>query len=67
MAEGKALRDRVNELLELSKIESGRFSLSLTPVVAGDLLHSAAQRMQVQTQRAHLTLRVECENELPRV
>jgi two-component system phosphate regulon sensor histidine kinase PhoR len=62
-----ALTQMANELLELSKIESGRFSLSLTPVAAGDLLNSAAQRMQVQTERAHLTLRVECANELPRV
>jgi two-component system phosphate regulon sensor histidine kinase PhoR len=62
-----ALTQMANELLELSKIESGRFSLSLTPAAAGDLLHSAAQRMQVQTERAHLTLRVECANELPRV
>jgi two-component system, OmpR family, phosphate regulon sensor histidine kinase PhoR len=62
-----ALTQMANELLELSKIESGRFSLSLTPVAAGDLLNSVAQRMQVQAERAHLTLRVECANELPRV
>jgi len=62
-----ALTQMANELLELSKIESGRFSLSLTLVAAGDLLNSVAQRMQVQAERAHLTLRVECANELPRV
>jgi two-component system phosphate regulon sensor histidine kinase PhoR len=62
-----ALTQMANELLELSKIESGRFALSLTTVAAADLLNSAAQRMQVQTERAHLTLRVECGNELPRV
>lgn len=62
-----ALTQMANELLELSKIESGRFSLAVTAVAAGELLNSAAQRMQMQTERAHLTLRVECANELPRV
>jgi two-component system phosphate regulon sensor histidine kinase PhoR len=62
-----ALTQMVNELLELSKIESGRFSLDRSPVAAPDLLHSAARRMQVQTERAHLTLRVESAEDLPKV
>lgn len=62
-----ALTQMANELLELSKIESGRFSLSLAPVAAGDLLSSAAQRMQVQAERAHVTLRVEYADDLPNV
>jgi two-component system, OmpR family, phosphate regulon sensor histidine kinase PhoR len=62
-----ALTHMVNELLELSKIESGRFSLDLSPVAAGDLLDSVARRMQVQAERANITLRVECANDLPRV
>jgi two-component system phosphate regulon sensor histidine kinase PhoR len=62
-----ALTQMANELLELSKIESGRFSLEFSPVAAGDLLHSAAQRMQVQAERANLRLRVECAGDLPKV
>ena len=62
-----ALTQMVNELLELSKIESGRFSLERSPVAASDLLRSAAQRMQVQAERANITVRVECEEDLPRV
>ena len=62
-----ALTQMVNELLELSKIESGRFSLERSPVAASDLLRSAAQRMQVQAERANITVRVECEENLPRV
>jgi len=54
-------------LLELSKIESGRFSLDLAPVAAYDLLNSASQRMQLQAERAKLTLRVECAHDLPKV
>jgi two-component system phosphate regulon sensor histidine kinase PhoR len=56
-----------NELLELSKIESGRFSFSLTSAAPGDLLSSAARRMQVQSKRAHITLRVECSDDLPSI
>jgi two-component system phosphate regulon sensor histidine kinase PhoR len=62
-----ALTQMANELLELSKIESGRFSLSLIAAAPGDLLHSAAQRMQVQAERAHVTLHVECADDLPTV
>ena len=62
-----ALTQMVNELLELSKIESGRFSLDRSPAAASDLLHSAAQRMQVQAERANIAVRVECEEDLPGV
>ncbi len=61
-----ALNQMVNELLELSKIESGRFSLDLAPVAACDLLNSACQRMQLQAERAGLTMRVECADGLPK-
>jgi two-component system phosphate regulon sensor histidine kinase PhoR len=62
-----ALTQMVNELLELSKIESGRFSLDRSPVAACDLLDSASQRMQLQAERANLSLRVECATDLPNV
>lgn len=62
-----ALTQMANELLELSKIESGRFALDRTPVAAYDLLNSAARRMEVQAERASITLRVECTNDLPNV
>ena len=62
-----ALTQMVNELLELSKIESGRFALDRSPIAAYDLLQSAARRMQVQAERADITLRVECNSDLPAV
>jgi two-component system phosphate regulon sensor histidine kinase PhoR len=62
-----ALTQMVNELLELSKIESGRFSLDRSAVAAYDLLASASQRMQLQAERAGLNLNVECANDLPNV
>jgi two-component system phosphate regulon sensor histidine kinase PhoR len=62
-----ALTQMVNELLELSEIESGRFTLDLVPVAACDLLDSASRRMQLQAERAGLNLRVECTDDLPNV
>lgn len=62
-----ALSQMANELLELSKIESGRFSLERSPVAATDLLESAVHRMQVQAERANISLRVECQDDLPNV
>jgi two-component system phosphate regulon sensor histidine kinase PhoR len=57
----------VTELLELSRIESGRLSLDLQPAAPFDLLSSASKRMQLQVERAGLSLRVECPYDLPRV
>ena len=62
-----ALTQMVTELLELSRIESGRLTLDLQPVAPYDLLDSASRRMQLQAERAGLSLRVECASELPRV
>jgi two-component system phosphate regulon sensor histidine kinase PhoR len=62
-----ALTQMVTELLELSRIESGRLSLDLQPVAPFDLLDSASRRMQLQAERAGLSLRVECASDLPKV
>lgn len=62
-----ALTQMVTELLELSRIESGRLSLDLQPAAPFDLLSSASKRMQLQVERAGLSLHVECPNDLPRV
>ena len=62
-----ALSQMVTELLELSRIESGRLSLDLRPVAARDLLDSASRRMRLQAERAGLQLRVETAEGLPRV
>lgn len=62
-----ALTQMVTELLELSRIESGRLSLDLKPVEPCDLLDSASRRMALQAERAGIHLRTECANDLPRV
>jgi two-component system phosphate regulon sensor histidine kinase PhoR len=61
-----ALTQMVTELLELSRIESGRLSLDLQPAAPCDLLFSASRRMQVQAERAGLFLHVECRDDLPK-
>jgi len=65
--ETDALTQMVTELLELSRIESGRLNLDLTTVQPCDLLFSASRRMQLQAERAGLSLRVECGDDLPKV
>lgn len=62
-----ALTQMVTELLELSRIESGRLSLDLRLVAPSELLVSASKRMQLQAERADLNLRVECAGDLPKV
>ena len=62
-----ALTQMVTELLELSRIESGRLTLDIQAVSPSDLLFSASKRMQLQAERAGLTLRVECSNDLRKV
>ena len=65
--ETDALTQMVTELLELSRIESGRLSLDLAPVSPRDLLLSASRRMQLQAERAGLNLRVECPDDVPMI
>jgi two-component system phosphate regulon sensor histidine kinase PhoR len=65
--ETDALSQMVTELLELSRIESGRLSLDLQPAAPCDLLNSASKRMHMQAERAGLSLRVECADDLPKV
>lgn len=62
-----ALTQMVTELLELSRIESGRLTLDLQPVSPSDLLTSACKRMKLQAERAGLTLRVDCPTDLHEV
>lgn len=65
--ETDAMTQMATELLELSRIESGRLSLDLKPASAFDLLSSASERMQLQAERAGISLQVECADDLPKV
>jgi two-component system phosphate regulon sensor histidine kinase PhoR len=62
-----ALTQMAQELLDLSRIESGQVELERKPVEPGRLLASAADRMRLQAERAGLSLNVECSPDLPKV
>jgi two-component system phosphate regulon sensor histidine kinase PhoR len=53
-AEVDALSLMVTELLELSRIESGKVPLQFTPVAARDIIATAIERLHLQAQRAGL-------------
>jgi len=57
----------VNELLELSRIESGRVPLNLSPNRPIDIVTPACERLLLQAERARLSLTVECPDDLPLV
>jgi len=67
VTEVDALTQMAQELLDLSRIESGQVELSLKPVTPRKLLTSAAERMRLQTERAGLSLHVDCSDDLPKV
>jgi len=57
----------VNELLELSRIESGRVPLNLAPTRPIDIVNPAYERLRLQAERAGLTLTIDCPVDLPAV
>lgn len=67
LIEVDALSQMVEELLELSRIESGRVPLRLAPVDPADLLAAAVERLGVQAERAGLTIGIDCPSDLPPV
>ena len=67
VTEVDALTQMTQELLDLSRIESGQVELNLAPISPKKLLMSACDRMKLQAERAGLTLRVECSDDLPNI
>jgi two-component system phosphate regulon sensor histidine kinase PhoR len=60
-----ALTQMVQELLELSRIESGRAPLHLAPVPVADVVLPPVERLRPQAERAGLTLTVTLPPDLP--
>ncbi len=54
----------VEELLELSRIESGKVPLRLRPVTAAEVVVSPVERLRPQAERAGLTLALEVPSDL---
>jgi two-component system phosphate regulon sensor histidine kinase PhoR len=61
------LTQLVRELLELSRIESGKVPLQLKAITPRLLLTPAVERMKLQAERGGLTLRLNCPEDLPQV
>jgi two-component system, OmpR family, phosphate regulon sensor histidine kinase PhoR len=61
------LSQLVSELLELSRIESGRVPLNLEPVSPKEIVTGGYERLYLQAQRAGLNIAWECSEELPAV
>jgi two-component system phosphate regulon sensor histidine kinase PhoR len=57
----------VDELTELSQIESGQIRLRLAPVAVCDLVTVPLERLRPQAERAGLTIKVKLANDLPPV
>lgn len=62
-----ALTHMTNELLELTKIESGQVPLDLKPVAPHLLLVSASERMRLQAERAGLEIHLHIPDGLPNI
>ncbi len=60
-----SLTQMAQELLDLSRIESGQVELNFAPVSIKRLLNSAADRMKAQVERAGLKLSVNFSENLP--
>jgi two-component system phosphate regulon sensor histidine kinase PhoR len=62
-----ALVHMVSELLELSRIESGRVPLQFKSTDPADILYPAVERLRLQAERADIDLSVEVTGDLPPV
>ena len=62
-----ALTQMAQELLDLSRIESGQVELILAPLAPRGLVTSAADRMRMQAERAGLKLSIKCWDGLPNI
>ncbi len=61
------LTQMVEELLELSKIESGQAPIEKHPVVPIELIQQSVDRMQLQAERAGLKISIECPKNLAKI
>lgn len=62
-----ALTQMTQELLDLSRIESGQVQLNFESISPRKLIHSSADRMKAQVERANLTLDVRVDDGLSNI
>ncbi len=63
---GKHLLELINDILDLSKIESGQMKLNLSDFDLESLLGSIESLFQIQAQEKDLKLTIECDRNLPK-
>jgi PAS domain S-box-containing protein len=66
-ASGKHVMSLADDLLDLSKIESGKLDLAFAPVDANSLIRECVSLMQPQAARERIIMRVSLFDRLPRV
>lgn len=66
-SEVDSLSIMVSELLELSRIESGRVPLEMRPTKPIDVIQPAFDRLNIQATRAGLVLSIDCPDNLPQI
>jgi two-component system, OmpR family, phosphate regulon sensor histidine kinase PhoR len=66
-AEIDALTQMVEELMELSRIESGRVPMRLAPVTVADVVRPAIERLRPQAERVDIVLHVDIGDDMPMV
>lgn len=64
-AEVDALTQIVSELLQLSRIESGKVPFQMQPTKPEEIIDPAVERLVLQADRAELTINVDCPPGLP--
>ncbi|MBF0284987.1 MAG: DUF3365 domain-containing protein [Magnetococcales bacterium] len=62
---GAALLGIINDVLDLSRIEAGRFTLNQIPISPRDVVEETARILQISAEEKGLTLSVEIAAELP--
>ena len=62
-----AITQMVEELLELSRIESGRVPINLSPTPALELIEQAVERLAEQAERAGVAIEILCSENIPDV
>jgi two-component system phosphate regulon sensor histidine kinase PhoR len=60
-----SLSQIVSELLELSRIESGRVPLTVRPTQVAKIIAPAVERLRLQAERAGIVVSVDCPDDLP--
>jgi two-component system phosphate regulon sensor histidine kinase PhoR len=66
-AEVDSVTQMVEELLELSRIESGQVPLRLAPTTVGEVVIPPTDRLRPQAERAGVELVIQLSDELPRI